>query len=290
MRPPLLLLALVLILPLAAAQGTHVRVEVEPLDAPLDPESPAELTFRVNVECLPQSPDAAARTVHVWVADAPTWLEVDPKPAISEVDPSTCTTSSIVVEGILALRATSEAPAGRLTRVTLLAAAEGFGDNATGATTFDVEPGYFAMLDVSAGDSIAIVPPGGTHTFVVRVSNHGNDATRVWLETLGGTRGVNVTLPPPVTLDSQQQGGAATSAELAVAVTAARAVGYKNEPTAVSLRVMSARVGSEEPNSADTVTVLLTTKGFDAPPAPPVAWAAAVVAAALVTRRVRARR
>lgn len=289
-----------LALPIASAQlPPALTITIDPLPTlrPLQGVAGANITIEASCAMV-QANDPSQRSVagRLVVKSAPAWVTAAASPSSFVVDPTACGTArTVTIPGRLILTASQDAPAGRAGTIVVEATTNGV-PNASASAEAAVEVAFFGQLDVNIPESIAIVKPGETRAFVVKLSNFGNDATTIHASLARVTEGFGAGLFADVTLPSKQQGATMTSVDVTINVTTplGSGSGYVNQVGSVDVHVSSWQ--TKDPSvsgDSSNATFVVTAKGL-APGNPARqlgggALALSVVALALVAAS-RARR
>lgn len=210
------------------ATTTEVVVS-PPRDAvpPLGPFVAVPVTVRYTY--VPTSLSLSATPIHLAVSQAPPWVAatVSPSTVYAPVDfvPSGVQPVTRTLSAFLLLSTTSEAPAFTAAPVEVRARAQPNGNllGSEGRTQVPVQAGFFAPLQV-AGPAEVRLAPGDGEAVPIDVQAAANGPARIRFEVAEAPRGVRVTPPGELTLESRQAGGQRTSATTAFAVEAARDV------------------------------------------------------------------
>lgn len=285
------LLLAVLAAPLAAAQDdiTAIEVAVEPFPGPAPPlKGTVQANVTIETPCAAPGADPLRGKITLWTESRPPWATLVVSPAALEADPRLCQGGRLVHHATLVATVTEQAPAFTPTPFSVHAAWEGASPNLTGNGPGEITAGYFPVLDARLEEAIQQVMPGGFARFPLQVSNLGNGPTRLVFEVASASEGLEVEPPAPVVLESRQHGGILTSAEVPLVVKTPSGGGYVNEVGTVTYQIRSHHADRPElEGDAQTVSVLVTVKGFDAPGTPPMLLVLAGVGAALATGRRR---
>jgi hypothetical protein len=308
-RALLLLLALTLAAPLAAAQSIlpagSLTIEARPFADAVMPlrgavATPVTVTATCDPSYLAQPPDLLVR-----VTRQPAWATLVVSPAISTADTSGCVSLSGQMTFRLSLLATTsdQAPAFSPDVVELTATLSSPPhEDATAKGVVPLVAGFFSILDVKSPVSEESVPPGGIAVFPVQVTNLGNANTKVLFEATTLASDLVVVPQAPLVLQSKQEGGTQTAAAVPLQVQR-QADSVATGDETVTLRWSSAYVlDSRLPGDAGTLSFILHAgRAGDPLPAPQQALQSAerrvpapasglvalgVVGAALVARRM----
>lgn len=288
LAPGLAALALLLALPAASAQQPLDPVlTVDPLPGPITPmREPVTTPFRLDVLCEPAVPGSPAPIVQFWLDEVPEWALAVPSYFVSPMD-ATCAGSRIAYEGEMTITLSEQAPATTPGAIVLAASYQSVRGNVTARATLNVTASYFGLLEVEVDDSMRIVSPGGAETFRLRLVNRGNAEGIVRLDVVNLTQGYQARVPDRVTLESAQEGGSRTGAEIEVAMRAPAAESISHEVGSVNLSILLERASDGAPGDASAAMFILTVRERAATPAPGAWGALALVAVALLTRRRR---
>lgn len=288
MHPARLALALAVasaLVPAAAAQTEPIEpvLTVAPLVAPVPPlQDAASTPFHLDAVCEPGLP-GSQRIVNFWVEEAPAWVIAVPNFWVAPMGAS-CTGQRIAYDGSLTIAVTDEAPAAAPAPVVFAASYDSVRGNVTARAVVNVTAAYFGVLGVDVGEAIRVARPGESAIFRIRVENRGNAEADVRFEVDEATSALEVTPIAPVRLESAQQGGRRTSAEVPIEVHAADGKGYTNEVGVVNIRAFLVALdgaGGDE----STISFVLTTRGLAATPAPALLAALALAGAGVARAR-----
>lgn len=163
---------------------------------------------------------------------------------------------------------------------------------ATGSAkpTATVKASYFSIIDVVLPETIKVERPQTPVIFPIKVTNFGNGPTKVQFEVIQKPENdkFQVLAPPPLQLEAAQTGGTATSKDVNLQIQTPYKNGYMNEPGTVVLKITSAYANDGSlVGDSNTVSVLVTTRGFYVPGPSPILLVGLVAAAAIVVRLVR---
>ncbi|MEA3199935.1 MAG: hypothetical protein QOE90_1363 [Thermoplasmata archaeon] len=275
---------MLLLAPLAAAQVPDpivVHADALPTSAPL--REPVRAPFTLDVSCVAVGPDGKPPTLHVGV-EGPAWAILAATPSSFTPDPASCDAGRATFTGAVVVATTADAPAWTPAPITLSAWMIGAQGNVSGRATTNVTASFFSVLDVNVQEAVATTRPGQAHEFHVRVTNHGNDATRVRFAKKDAGSGVAVTLPEPFVL---ARAGADASRDVVVLVTPIGGGALTNRVDSVDVAIASEDDHAPAaPGDGSNVSFVLTTRGAVTPaPSPLAAIAALAMVGALRRRR-----
>lgn len=269
-----------------------VTLEIEPFADPVDPlKGPTDTTMTVRASCLLVD---QTRTILIAyrVTKQPTWAAVLVSPAIDGAPVESCEAGYVTRTGTLTVTASDQAPAFLPTQIEIEAVA-GPPDRAQRAVeSVGLSAKYFPVMDVQLAESIATVAPGKSHTFVVKVSNFGNAATRIESTILSADEGLTVQPPAPIILESKQAGGSRVSEDIHFVVSTREESGLVNRVGAITARIVGSYATDDSQGSDESsVSFLVTSRtGGEKSPDPsllpfPTALVLVAVAIALFARR-----
>lgn len=283
-----LLLLLIALAPFAAAQAERPVLVVDVQDAapvaPLAGNTAAR--FAVTVDCTLLVTSEPRAEVRVSVVEAPVFATTKLSPAVFALDTVACRQRAETFEGAVTIAVDERAPALVPFNVTLGASIEGASGNVSAKGTGAFTAAYFAIVDASLDRALAEAPPGGAATFQLRLDNKGNGRTTVALRAENATGGLSVDALPTVTLESAQQGGAATQETVEVVVRTSEGAGFVNEVGVVDLVVEPSHADGPEKGEPTRVSLVVTTKGLSTPGPGALAFVVAL-ACVVVARRGR---
>ncbi|MFA5860624.1 MAG: hypothetical protein WDA16_02910 [Candidatus Thermoplasmatota archaeon] len=264
---PFLTLVVLLLTPLAAPQPSATgtpKLEMGQFPDAVHPlQAPVKTGFALTMSCLSDTPGRAAHAV-VWVAEKPTWATATVSPG-DFAAPEGCTAPTTQLSGELVVTANDQAPAGRPGRITLMAAQVDPTGNHTTSAMVNVTASYFSIIDTQLAETIKIVKPGGTVTFPLKLTNFGNDRTRVNFSVGDVGEGLTVGPLPDIMLGSKQQGDSNISQDVPIVVTAAGGVGYLNRVGVINVNSASFSAVDGTVGDSSQHSFVVTTKGLDAP-------------------------
>lgn len=259
----LLILALVGLFPVALAQAplALVTVDLAPFDAPVRPLQGAQTTeATVRVSCALAEAPGNLRVRHA-IVDAPPWATVVVSPSEDVAGPERCQMGYATFVAVVAVNVSDQAPADVPRTLTLESRAGSGEGGGIARDSVDVTASWFSILDVQLPEAIAVVPPGGSHAFPVKLTNFGNGATDVTIRVGDVSEGISVRVPDPVRLGSKQQGVNDISQDVDLVVVADEASGFVNRVAVANLALTSTyasdgtQVGDES-----TVSLLVTVR------------------------------
>lgn len=295
MRGPLVLLALLAMLPAASAQVAPfaLDLQVEAFKGPIMPlRTLATTPLTIDAPCAAPSLDPTHLQVRVWVAEQPSWATVVVSPGEFAVSPERCEGGRVRETMELAVSLREDAPAFRATDIRIAASWVGAVPNSTDVEVVTIEPAFYGILEVTTESTLRQAPPDQTVAFPLHVSNQGNAPVRVFFELVEATGGL-VSPPPESFVLSTRWGDAATSAaaEPQIVVRTPVDKALHNRAGAVTYRVWSEPV--DAPGVAGDeriVSLMVTTQGMQATvpgPAPFLPFLLAALAVAFFARRSR---
>lgn len=281
----LALLAVVL-LPIAAAQvglppPVELRAEEPPLVRPLQGVVTSNVTVRVSCTLT----GGAGVNIAYRVDDAPAWSAVTISPASDVANLEMCKEGYAERHATLAISASDQSPAFSPEGLTLSVTVGDPPRQEEASVVVPLTADYHSLLDISLAETTKVVAPGDTARFPIKLTNLGNGKTRVRMILEDATEGLVVGPPGPVELGSRQQGAAATSTTVEVAVRADARGLYVNQVGVVNLRIVPEHAG-EPPRAGEegSISLLLTTKtGGGEGARVPLPVALALVAVALAS-------
>lgn len=206
-------LLVVLLAPAALAQaplpGTSVALLIDPFEGWAAPAGEAQATpVTLTVGCDAQR-IAPPTTVRFSVVQAPAWAEVTIGPeTVSTSEPQLCETGELTFVAELTARSTTDAPAfyPALIEIEAIVSQPMRGPISTLAS-IPFAAGYFSIIDVAAERTLLTIPPDGSGTFKLVVTNFGNANTRVDVELKALAEGLLVEDVEPFVLQSRHAGG-----------------------------------------------------------------------------------
>ena len=240
------LVALLLIVPLASAQPDvidWIDAEIAPFAEPIVPlKAAGHTTMRTRVSCLLGDAAIASVAIQYATVEAPSWASVTISPASDVAPMGQCAEGySELREATLTVSASDQAPAFVPTPIVVEITAGLAERQRKEQVIVNVSASYVSVLDVQASGSLATVPPGGSHDFVVDVTNFGNARTRVVATLADVGDGIAVDLPPPLVLGSRPHGASDISGKLLFRVLAKDDGGaFVNSVEAVNVNLASA--------------------------------------------------
>jgi hypothetical protein len=181
-RIALAALALVLLTPVASASvDADLLVTVIPHMGEIRPDREMwTMESWVNVSCWSQPIPPDGAVLRVQPVGVPPWAEVSASPSSFVFSAARCAEGGIVGHrGQVNVRVGQQAPAHRAASFTLDARLESPTVQGAGNDTVRIVPGYYARLGVNATTRNATIPPGGSASFPVVLTNLGNAETFV---------------------------------------------------------------------------------------------------------------
>jgi hypothetical protein len=293
MRPVLLAFPLLLVVPSAAAQDLPVdlvTVEIAPFEEPARPLQGAIATeATVRVSCAHANPPGIVHVTHM-IAETPTWASTLVSPATDTAGPERCESGYVTFIATLTTNVSDQAPAHAPAPI-VMASQVGGASPDEGRASVDVSAAWFSIVDVQLAEAIAVVAPGASHTFAVKLTNLGNGETEVTLTPGDVGEGISVRVSEPFRLGSTQAGSNDISREATIEVTADDASGFVNRVAVANVHITSAYAADATQSGDDaSVSVLVTVRGgtaetLDRIPAPSLLLA--LLGGALVARARR---
>lgn len=289
----LLLLTLVALLPVATAQAPVdlVTVEVAPFDAAVKPLQGSQTTeATVRVSCALAEAPGGIPVTHA-IVEAPTWATVVVSPKEAVARPESCEMGWVSFIATITVTVDQLAPADAPTPIILESTAGSGSAQHAGRGEVNVTAAWFSILDVQIVEAMAVVAPGGTHTFPLKLENFGNGDTEITITETTTGAGISVRLPDAFRLGSKQQGSSDVSREVGIEVTADEERGFVNRVATTTLAITSAYAGDPTQQGDDaTVSLLVTVRSGALEtaaniPAPPVLLALLSAAVLLRARR-----
>lgn len=289
------LATLVCLLATPLSLADHAALDLASVTPPdrLQPGGPAvAVPIVLEVSCAGNG-TLAASTARLALVSAPSWVDARFDEPVLAWPETACAQTPLRVEGILKLGATREAPAFRPDALRLSATVEPNekgGNHSSIPTAVEdvvVEAAYFRALAATLEAKEATGRPQDILTFPLRLHNGGNALTRVQFEVVEKPAGWSFVLPPPVTLESAQQGGVLTEATIPLTVITPHRFGYLAEGGEVKVLVRSFPV--ERPDLVETYEVSFepSVEGFSVPAPGVVALLCVLVGGAFVARGLR---
>lgn len=257
----LLLLMVLGVLPFAAAQAPVelVTVEVAPFDEPVKPLQGTQTTeATVRVSCALAEPPASI-VVTYNVPEAPAWATVLVSPSSDTAGPERCQTGYVTFIATLTVQANDQAPADVPAPIVLEARAGSGGAEHVERGEVNLTATWFSILDVQVVEAVAVVAPGATHAFPLKIANFGNGDTDVTITETERGEGITVRVPDTFRLGSKQQGSNDVSREVSIEVAADDARGFVNRVAVASLLVTSAYAADASQVGDDATVSLLVT-------------------------------
>ncbi|HUR69783.1 MAG TPA: hypothetical protein VM370_11115 [Candidatus Thermoplasmatota archaeon] len=237
-------LLLVLLLPLAAAQEAPVplvTVVIDAFEAPVAPlQASASTTVHARASCA-LTDTVRGVPFRFTVAQSPSWATTLVSPIEDSQPIQTCDQGWVESEATLVVTASDQAPAFMPAPIVVEVVAGSGSSTASGRGATNVSASYFSILDVQLPESIAVVAPGESHAFPVKLTNFGNGATRVQMRVADATAAwMTVKLPLAVTLDSKQAGGNAISTDAPIVIETQPSDRFVNEVGVVNVQIDAA--------------------------------------------------
>lgn len=291
------LVALLLFAPMAVAQPEVVDwliVEIAPFETAVKPlQSPVTTTMTTRASCLLAESALAQIVVTYSVVERPDWAAVLVSPANDAVSAQSCSGGYVTFETSLTVTANEQAPAFAPAAIVVEVVAGTDERQQTERGEVALTAAYFPILDVQLLESQAVVAPGGTHDFRVKVVNLGNAQTRVEATLISATEGIIVGLPSATTLGSRQAGASTHTQEIVFSAHTEARGGFVNEVgTIVARLVGSYALDPAEGSDEAVVSFLVTVRSGAAAAAeksPVAAPALPLVLAALALTGILAR-
>lgn len=234
-------------------------IEVAPFEELVRPlQGPTTTAFTARASCLLAEESQTVRVSFALVS-APDWASVVAAPSTDERNVATCEQGYAEFEGTLTVTASDQAPGFTPMPIEIEMAAGPDDRRQTARAVVNVSASYFAILDLQLPESQAVIAPGGSHEFTMKLTNFGNAITRVETTLAELPDRLTVTLPPPTTLESKQQGGAQISADVPVRVDAPEEDGFVNRVVSFSVRLTSAYATDDSFHGDDSTASFLVT-------------------------------
>lgn len=293
MRAPLVLLALLAMLPVASAQAHpfELDLQVQAFGGPITPlRTPPVTTVTIDAPCIVPSLEPTRLQVRTWIVEQPPWATVVVSPGMFAVSPERCDGGRVRETMEMTVSLHEDAPAFLATDVVLAASWENATPNVTDVEAVTVTPAFYGILEVTTSSTVKQAPPDSVVTFPLRVANRGNAPVRVFFEEVEATGGLRSEAPPPMALATRwEAGGEGHAADPQIVIRTPGDKALQNRVGAVTYRVWSEPV--EAPGVAGderVVSLIVTTQGMQATvpgPAPLLPLVLTALGAALVTRR-----
>ena len=288
----------------AAAPTLTMTLESQTADEQLKPlQAPIQLagTVTLTAEAFGPAPSMTGITVSLTAKEAPPWATVVINPpqvvmtfAADTDSPAGAATASDTKEFDVLVSASDLAPAfqeGTIVIEAVSSAVDPTLERGTASARASVRASYFSIIDVALPESIRVDRPQTPVSFPISVTNLGNGPTKVSFELLtqpvDGDK-MQVSPPQSLTLEARQTGGSQITKEAVLQVQTPFKNGYMNEPRSIVLKVTSHyATDTQLQGASETVTMLVTTKGFYVPGPDPLLLVGLVGAAAAFVRRWR---
>lgn len=293
------------LVPTAAAQGTAqaptlvVTLDSQSADQQLKPlQAPIELKGKVSFSADTLSPRSSFTgvTVSLTPVQQPSWATVvmnPPQLVLTFTEAPGGQTVEATGDFKVLVSASDQAPAFQETPIVIEAKSSSnqFVSQATQRAQASIRASYFSILDVALPESIKVERPQTPVSFPISVTNLGNGPTKVNFELLAAaTEGDKLQIAPPqsLTLEARQTGGSQITKDAILQVQTPFKNGYMNEPRAISMKISSHyATDTQLAGQSETVTVLVTTKGFYVPGPSPLLLIGLVGIAAVLFRQLR---
>ena len=293
------------LVPTAAAQGTAqpanlvVTLDSQGADQQLKPlQAPIELKGTITLTADSGAPRSSLTgiTVSLTPVQQPSWatLVISPPQIVLTFEDAPSGTSQTVGGTFKVLvSASDQAPAFQDAPVVVEAKSSStpFLAQQTSRAPASIRASYFSIIDVALPESIKVERPQTPVSFPISVTNLGNGPTKVNFELLNAaTEGDKLQIAPPqsLTLEARQTGGSQITKDAILQVQTPFKNGYMNEPRAISMKISSHyATDTQLAGQSETVTVLVTTKGFYVPGPSPLLLIGLVGIAAVLFRQLR---
>jgi len=301
----MVLTALVSFVPSATAQTTPAPVlAIENLKGPstaIKPEvSTGSLTFTLRYTIQNQIQPAVgvvATTAVVTITTTcsnPNVFVQGPNTALITVDPKS-TTPSYTANVAFSITVNRQAPGLQLLQCTVGAKAAALQGTAvpesnTASQNFQVTADYFPYISAKVTSYTLDNGPQKPIPFDIVVDNFGNAQTQVTfaLANKPADKWNNIILPPPLTLDSPNSGGAKTEDHATLTVNTPYKNGWNNEEQAYSLTLTPiAALDNTKQGTPITVSMFARSRGIYLPGPEPVLVIAVLAGAVLVAKLAR---
>lgn len=302
----LLAAAFVGVVPMAAAAAPTLTMtldsqtadeQLKPLQAPLELGGSVTLT----AEAFGPAPSMTGITISLTAKEHPQWATVVINPpqvvmtfAADPDSPTGAATASDTKDFTVLVSASDLAPAfqdGTIVIEAVSSAVEPTLEKGTASARASVRASYFSILDVALPESIRVDRPQTPVSFPISVTNLGNGPTKVSFELLtppGEGDKMQVAPPQSLTLEARQTGGSQITKDAILQVQTPFKNGYMNEPRSIVVKVTSHyATDTQLQGASETVTMLVTTKGFYVPGPSPFLLVGLVGVVAALVRRLR---
>lgn len=287
--------ALIALAPTAQAQGSTTLTIV--LSSPGQQVKPLQgsISFQGTATFVAESTAQSSFTgvqITYSVKSAPAWASVTISPQTDVFTFGSTPTPGATVTGTktfsVTVSASDQAPAfspGPIEIQAVTSTTPAF-KAANGLGSVPIEADYFALIDLNLAEKIKVDRPQTPVIFPLTITNLGNANTKVNFELADYTQNLQVPVPDSVTLQSRQAGGSTNQQTVNLQVQTPYKNGYLNEVGVVNFKVISHYALDPKKKAPDeTVSVLVTTKGFYVPGAELPAVLALLGVAALFARR-----
>ena len=295
----LAMLLTVLPLNVTAQSVPPPTVAIENLKPPLGaikPETTAgQMTFTLryttNQATPPVGAVAPSAVIHLTPScENPNVKLLGPNTVLITVTPGA--TSSFPKDVTYQVSATRQAPGLQLITCTMKAQADALQGTAVPATTenaqtFTVTVDYFPYISAKVSSATLDAGPQKPIPFAVVVTNFGNAQTQVTfqLATEPTEEWKNVILPPPLTLDSPNSGGAKTEDTATLTVNTPYKNGWNNKEQAYTLTMTPvAALDNSKAGVPISVSMFARSRGIYVPGPEPMLLVAGILGAALLAR------
>jgi hypothetical protein len=152
---------------------------------------------------------------------------------------------------------------------------------------FQVKAGYFPYISAKVSSATLDASPQKPIPFAIVVDNFGNAQTQVVFAMTGtpNAKWQNVIVPPPLTLDSPNGGGAKTEDTATFTVNTPYKNGWNNEEQSYQLSLQPvAALDNSQTGTPISVSMFARSRGIYIPGPEPALMLAAVLGAALIAR------
>lgn len=294
MREAVLVVALVLAAPLAAALPPFARLDAPGARVELLPERDvSRIGVNLTVSCAIVANGA---DVALAVEGAPAWVRAFFAPARARLAPDACVgVTETRVEALLVLQATLDAPALRPASFEIVARVVSLAGAYDARAPAQLTARWFNALQPHVPQATALLAPGATQRLPVTLENQGNGALLVRVEaTSDDPRNLTVDPVAPVALESRQEAGPAarTNASFDVVLHARAQEGSVSRVGVVTVLLSPARRDApQDAGEPIRVSFVVTTRDEEplaqklAPDASPLLAAGFVALAAWARRR-----
>lgn len=277
--------------PGAAANGFVLSplpaFEVDPVPRPLPPFQPVATNLTVTVPCDHDFGNETVVRFSVSASPAfpPAWLAVTLRDETIALASLECgEDGNLTVATRATLLATMDAPGVVPFLVGFQADLQGEAARTLRAQAA-VSVAYVSLLSVDVERPVIQAKPGDLVEFPVTITNHGNEVTRITFRLGDNESAALVPTPLPVTLQSRQAGGLATSTTVMVRARAPEHFGVVDEMHAITLHLLpSYALNASMTGEPQKVSFVLRTKGVHVP-APGLGLVLPLLAAAALAAR-----